>query len=263
MSKRNSMRANNYLTKRRMMSLPVKASSMVLIFPRFWPNLKFVARRYELTSLHCMSLCYCYRHGASGCHRCSKHKQSTTHRSKHASRHNISSIYTGTPTTESDNAWNSLIQPLYFNASANELAKTIPSLLQKDAVKVLKGGYLASFEVYHQLHCLKQLRRWIYDEDFRTVLAPAESNFLQDHLGHCIERLRAFLICNPSLQVNFFTWRDEGLSSAKLSKPFESVLQSQKCVNWDLVNAWAQGRSISIAPKLLRPSNANLIGPIM
>lgn len=75
------MRPNNYLAKRCMMELPVKASSMVLIFPSFWLNLKFVVRRYELTSLHCMSLCYCYRHGASGCHQRSKHKQSTTHRS--------------------------------------------------------------------------------------------------------------------------------------------------------------------------------------
>lgn len=64
---------------------------------------------------------------------------------------------------------------LYFNASADELAKTVPSVLQTDAVKVLGGGYLASFEVYHQLHCLVITHGSVYT--LLLTLLPIRNNY--------------------------------------------------------------------------------------
>lgn len=70
-----------------------------------------------------------------------------------------------------------------------------------ELAQVADGGYLASLEVFHLLHCLvsptlclfkthiltefaqRQLRMWIYKENFYPSSAGSEDSTLRPHLG--------------------------------------------------------------------------------
>ena len=97
-------------------------------------------------------------------------RQSWSRRS--SSVHSDTSIYAGSPSEQNNNAWNRIIDreskepspkesftahcllALYFNVSVTELKATMPWIDQSGAIEVIEGGYLASLEVYHHLHCL-------------------------------------------------------------------------------------------------------------
>ncbi|ORY16640.1 hypothetical protein BCR34DRAFT_97370 [Clohesyomyces aquaticus] len=65
------------------------------------------------------------------------------------------SQYTGFPNAVNNRAWEELILPLAFNASKDEMiASGAPTA---DSVKLATGGYLASYGVYHELHCLRRM----------------------------------------------------------------------------------------------------------
>ena len=43
------------------------------------------------------------------------------------------------------------------------------------SIKLADGsGYVAQLGVYHELHCLKKLKRWIYSSHFYSDLSPGE-----------------------------------------------------------------------------------------
>ncbi|CAI6331416.1 unnamed protein product [Periconia digitata] len=163
-----------------------------------------------------------------------------------------SGLYTGSPNEQNNKAWNTITEPIYFNATEAEINLAIPSVDKSRAVQVADGGYLASLEVYHHLHCLKQLRMWVYKDTFLSVPTNASTNRLTQHLGHCINSLRHTIMCSPSLQVNFFLWRDDSSAESNLEKPFEPVVQQSKCVDWGAVDTWSRERKISTTPTLIR-----------
>lgn len=46
----------------------------------------------------------------------------------------------------------------------------------------------------------------------------------------------------------------------QVGKSFEPILQPQKFVNWDTLEAWVRDRSISLTPTLLKPLKMEDIG---
>ncbi|OTA62303.1 hypothetical protein K449DRAFT_433959 [Hypoxylon sp. EC38] len=69
-----------------------------------------------------------------------------------------SNVYTGEPREELDEAWRELIKPMAIKISAQELAQ-----LGESSIAFKDGsGVLAQLGVYHELHCIKKLKHWIY-----------------------------------------------------------------------------------------------------
>ncbi|RDA95314.1 hypothetical protein CP533_3531 [Ophiocordyceps camponoti-saundersi (nom. inval.)] len=62
------------------------------------------------------------------------------------------SVYSGIPTDEQDKAWDTLIEPTFFNVSREELQRAGESM--EEVVEASDGGYLAALGVYHEIHCL-------------------------------------------------------------------------------------------------------------
>lgn len=57
------------------------------------------------------------------------------------------------------------------------------------------GGYMASVEVLHQLHCLNMLRQATYENYYKDKAEPWEDSpqILRYHLGECIHPRRTCL----------------------------------------------------------------------
>ncbi|RDA90084.1 hypothetical protein CP533_5560 [Ophiocordyceps camponoti-saundersi (nom. inval.)] len=107
--------------------------------------------------------------------------------------HGQHSVYAGPPSTEQEEAWDALVQhsepnadvmrikATYFNLSRDELERTGEPTDR--IVEVVAGGYMASLGVYHEIHCLRELRCWIYRENYHPNITEGEARNIVGHLG--------------------------------------------------------------------------------
>ncbi|XDG00480.1 hypothetical protein ABKA04_000095 [Annulohypoxylon sp. FPYF3050] len=112
--------------------------------------------------------------------------------------------YAGPPTPEKDKAWAHLVKPAYFNATIEELEQAGESL--NDIARLKEGGYLASIGVFHELHCVRQLRFYLYKERYYPNLSERDVKYLHIHLDHCIETLRESIMCSGNTGLISFFW---------------------------------------------------------
>jgi hypothetical protein len=70
-----------------------------------------------------------------------------------------------------------------------------------------EGGYMASLYVFHELHCLNMIRKFIRPEQYTENHNP--DDFKPMHTDHCIETFREVLICKADVSVVTFDWIDD------------------------------------------------------
>ncbi|KAK8080941.1 hypothetical protein PG997_008759 [Apiospora hydei] len=154
--------------------------------------------------------------------------------------------YAGVPTPENDKAWDALIRPAYFNATVEELERAGESL--DNVTRLTGGGYLASIGVYHELHCVRQLRFYIYKDRYYPNLSESEEKYLQFHLDHCVESLREAIMCYGNTALISFYWDDP-----KASQPAAQSNARAKCAVWDSIEHWGYSRRVPTSPDFQRP----------
>lgn len=155
------------------------------------------------------------------------------------------SDFTGTPNDQNTKAWDKLILPGFFNATAQEILAIGAST--EDSVKVADGGYLASLHVYHDVHCLRRLRLWLYRDIYYPHIDPARVVDMQTHLDHCIETLRRNTMCRADTSVDTFVW-----TNLAAEKPAMMSTGMRKCVDWVKFEEWAVARKIDLHPYIIR-----------
>ncbi|KAF2187322.1 hypothetical protein K469DRAFT_506022, partial [Zopfia rhizophila CBS 207.26] len=155
----------------------------------------------------------------------------------HGIRH---SDYQGPPSNATANAWERLLQPFYFNATAEELLQA--GFSPETSVKVKDGGYLVSLGVYHELHCLNQFRNFLYIRTDSRKFSQEDIDYWRGHLAidHCIEVLRLSLMCTADISLYTFSWpKYEKFTFLDAhSKP------PRKCVGWGQFESWSLKRKI-------------------
>ncbi|OCL14663.1 hypothetical protein AOQ84DRAFT_280564 [Glonium stellatum] len=165
--------------------------------------------------------------------------------SEHSTDHLKYSAYSGPPSEENNRAWETLIEPTFFGATEQELIEAGESV--NDSVKLAAGGYVAALGVYHEIHCLRQLRLFLYSDVYYPNLTQANIKYLQGHLGHCIETLRISVMCQADMSLYTFRWEN-----STDDRPATKSNAKRQCVNWDPLEKWSQNRKVSLWPVLLR-----------
>jgi hypothetical protein len=161
---------------------------------------------------------------------------------EHAIGHSRRGKYSGPPTAAQHEAWDDLMRPVYFK----EFERARESF--EDAVEVTDGGYLALLAVYHELHCIRQLRLYLYKDGKYANLTGSEDDYIQPHLDHCLETLRLTVMCQGNSSLYSFAWEDQAAGVSELKSNSRSV-----CVKWSALEEWAHSRRISDVPSLSRP----------
>ncbi|CAJ2501471.1 Uu.00g043240.m01.CDS01 [Anthostomella pinea] len=164
--------------------------------------------------------------------------------SEHATDHDHYSKYAGPPTDEQDDAWDDLIRPVYFNISREELEAAGESL--DNIVELVDGGYPASISVYHELHCLRNLRLYLYQERYYPNHTEAQDRYLHGHLGQPLPRGPA-IECHVSRQYCTELIR---MDDKEADKPATKSNSRLLCVNWSAVEEWSYSRMISTVPPI-------------
>ncbi|KAF2269568.1 hypothetical protein CC78DRAFT_509075 [Lojkania enalia] len=138
---------------------------------------------------------------------------------------------------------------LYFNASSAEVEAA--GVLSNNLVQYHGGGYIASLGVYHDIHCLNKLRRYVYRDTYLDKVPERNISEYEEHLvDHCIDMLRVSIMCSPDLSMYTFHWPeiDKALFLDATSK------SPRKCVDWGQLSGWSERRMVEMVPTLIKPS---------
>ncbi|KAL8736634.1 MAG: hypothetical protein Q9181_002299 [Wetmoreana brouardii] len=107
------------------------------------------------------------------------------------------SIFAGAPTPQIDQAWHNLLaskmtsspqlssQPLSSISDIN-LRVTTDEMrrLNQTSLELADGsGHLATIGVYHELHCLKRTRKWMYKDHYYPNLTDLQHKEHEKHVG--------------------------------------------------------------------------------
>ncbi|KAI1760779.1 hypothetical protein GGR53DRAFT_522876 [Hypoxylon sp. FL1150] len=147
----------------------------------------------------------------------------------------------GPPSDEQDEAWDYIINGSFFNASREELERAGEEL--DDLAELTDGGYLASIGVYHELHCLRQLRLYVYKDTYYPHITHREAIYLEDHLDHCLEALRRTIMCYGNTAISSFYWQSPEADQVAVRSNSQSV-----CARWESIESWAYSRRVPVDP---------------
>ncbi|KAG2365816.1 hypothetical protein BDR07DRAFT_1607227 [Suillus spraguei] len=158
------------------------------------------------------------------------------------------SIYRGSPSPEIDAAWDKI------SLDARPVRMTLEQLLrtgEKPSPAMARypdeygGGYIATLEVFHQLHCLDMLRRaswgdrYYHHANMNMYESPEE---FRTHLDQCIEILRQVNMCNGDVNMIFHDWV-EGKT-----QPVADLNVYHQCRNFEKILDWVDEHRV-IVPK--------------
>lgn len=147
------------------------------------------------------------------------------------------SPYIGHPSNGTDESWNSLFSNMSIRVTDKEFAIT-----RQSSVPLPNGGRLAWLGVYHELHCVKVLRKMVYREHYHPNMTDADLRDRQVHADHCVDMLRQALMCHGDVEsLTTFIW-DE-----RYKKPLLSPQRpSHTCYDWGVVTDSLKDRVVSL-----------------
>ncbi|KAG0697868.1 hypothetical protein DFH29DRAFT_1003354 [Suillus ampliporus] len=155
-----------------------------------------------------------------------------------------SSIYRGSPSPEIDAAWDRI------SLDARPLRMTLEQLLrtgEKPSPSMARypdeygGGYMATVEVIHQLHCIDMLRRVSWGDHYYHHGDMHESpEDFRTHVDHCIEMLRQIIMCHGDVTMLTYDW------VKGVKDPFPNFNIPHRCRNLEKVLDWVDEHRVFV-----------------
>ncbi|EMF17923.1 uncharacterized protein SEPMUDRAFT_32895, partial [Sphaerulina musiva SO2202] len=108
--------------------------------------------------------------------------------------------WVGPPRAEIDQAWKDLLSVTTFNRSS-----AASKYADGNAYQYSDGKYIMGFEVYHGLHCVDTLRKFLWPDHYKQT-DPEDQ--LELHKQHCVDYLRQYVQCNADLSPMWAHWND-------------------------------------------------------
>ncbi|KAI9743513.1 MAG: hypothetical protein M1818_002826 [Claussenomyces sp. TS43310] len=150
------------------------------------------------------------------------------------------------PNPEADAIWEEMELLRTVRITEEEVLK-----LGKDPATVAKfdddfwgfgdNAYMAQIDVFHQLHCLNQLRKLIYPEYYGFEpgkLTHASLWFV--HLNHCVDILAQNLMCDANVDLYTLQWMETQ------GHPFPDFNLNHQCRDFDALVDWRKENGVDI-----------------
>lgn len=145
--------------------------------------------------------------------------------------------FTGKPRPEFDQAWRDIIAPITIKVSGEELVR----FSEGDSTIAFKdgSGYIAEMGMYHELHCVKRVRRYLHLDHYYPNMTEEDRVREDTHIDHCLEYWRQSVMCRGDTTLGTFFWRD--------GVPTSRVYTDNECVDWYALDHWARQRKVDAA----------------
>jgi len=142
------------------------------------------------------------------------------------------SKYAGPPDSQTNAAWKDLLSLQMLRLSEPELSQSgISTIPLQDS-----PGYIATTQLWHDLHCLFYLRATIYMDYFHPNVS-AETRVI--HSDHCLHILQQSIMCQGDTSLIGLYWNE----GEELPRASPSTLQHQ-CIDWEKMEDGLRKRAI-------------------
>ncbi|KAM0745102.1 hypothetical protein ACQRIT_000486 [Beauveria bassiana] len=152
----------------------------------------------------------------------------------------------GMPTDKTDQLWNELYEFGISRLSSFEASK-LPN--ETAALPYTSGQYPIQLGVFHQLHCLNNVRMALYPERYSSAFHDLfatdgdgtifnHTSHDANHLSHCVDSLRLTIMCHSD--VTPLTWVYDELKR----QPLPTLYVQHTCRKFAAIQDWAAERAI-------------------
>ncbi|KAJ8130252.1 hypothetical protein O1611_g3378 [Lasiodiplodia mahajangana] len=149
----------------------------------------------------------------------------------------LSEPYVGYPRPELEEAWEGLLGNMNIRISKQDVQHFGR---EKAAVALPDGsGYIGTLNVYHEIHCIRWLHKYLYQEVYWPEIDDTGRQKNLVHSEHCLSTLRKFALCHGDVGLITYSW------SPHHKKPAANATAHQ-CIDWDALANWAAERAIDM-----------------
>ncbi|KFY43935.1 hypothetical protein V494_01756 [Pseudogymnoascus sp. VKM F-4513 (FW-928)] len=145
--------------------------------------------------------------------------------------------FSGYPRPEIDENWDKLL-----NAENIILEPEVMRHYGREELGVAVpegGGYLGTLNVYHELHCIKRIYQYGYQDYYWSDLSENQREINRLHNEHCLDFLRQASMCHADIGLITFQWSPNSLI------PVANATTHQ-CANWDKIDKWTKARTVDM-----------------
>ncbi|KAE9407510.1 hypothetical protein BT96DRAFT_874505 [Gymnopus androsaceus JB14] len=154
----------------------------------------------------------------------------------HSGFHGNYSAYQGF-SPEIDQAW----KDLYEVGEVTRIPKEQAAQLPNKTVPIpgdKYGSYIGALYVFHDLHCLDQIRQAVFFEHYPESQNRSNPTW-EFHISHCIDSLRQTLMCKADISTITWAWEEY----RGLIVPQDDTVH--QCMKFEHLLEWAKERAIS------------------
>ncbi|KAK8055064.1 hypothetical protein PG993_000291 [Apiospora rasikravindrae] len=149
----------------------------------------------------------------------------------------LSSPFSKKPGPELDAAWHKELSGMNIRISKEWLND-----LGTEYIRLADGsGVLAQLGLYHELHCLKRVKHWIYYSHYFGNGSNVDQEEEEAHVEHCLEWLRVAALCRGDTTLTTFRWGGKKGGSLETEYP-----TPHQCVDSASLMEWAEERAVDI-----------------
>ncbi|ATY59809.1 hypothetical protein A9K55_006355 [Cordyceps militaris] len=145
--------------------------------------------------------------------------------------------FVGEPRPSLEKAWTDLLGPMNVRLSLGDVQAFGR---ESTAVGMSDGsGYLGTLNVYHELHCVRWLHKYIYQDEYWPGLDDEQRRKNKIHSNHCLGTLKSFAMCHGDVGLVIYSWQKDVL------KPGANGT-GHTCVNWEKISQWTRERTVDV-----------------
>lgn len=150
--------------------------------------------------------------------------------------------YAGKPRPELEAAWHKMFQHTNIRVHKEDLHYYNVTSLPMTNLHGNEGYFVGQMGVFHELHCLKRIRHWIYRSHYLTNFTNDQLVEEEAHIDHCVELMREAILCRGDTTLSVFRWIDpshQGDPHLTVDAP-----GTHTCVNWERLREWNDKQAV-------------------
>lgn len=106
-------------------------------------------------------------------------------------------------------------------------------------------AFVAQVDVFHQIHCLNELRKEIFYDHYYN--GPADTVH-KDHKSHCIHMLLQNLMCHADTEIVTHNWVHNSRIPDPKERPLPDFDVVKQCRDFDRILEWARENAVGDLP---------------
>ncbi|KAJ5657621.1 uncharacterized protein N7484_001270 [Penicillium longicatenatum] len=150
--------------------------------------------------------------------------------------------YAGKPRPELEAAWHYMFEHTNIRVTKEDLDYYNVTSLQMTDLNGNGGYYVGQMGLFHELHCLKRIRHYIYRRHYLANFTEEHLVEEEAHIDHCIELMRETILCRGDPTLSAFRWIDPSHhDEAHLTVDAPGY---HTCVNWEKLRTWNNAQAV-------------------